>query len=424
MLFKTDWHEDAVNKAPEQRASVADTVFSIASHNATMHLFDGKAHDHVTVSVYNIAEGLAHNWWNIFGGRDREFSLFEYRSGFIVPDIRLSFDGAAFEVNAHEKIYQTPDIRFWGNASEVLNRNAAESALSKFIESVLDRLKSRDLPHTSAALRWARVLESQRDQDEAIFCEAAGSLGIDPYEIDESNTVLIERAAALFSSEPLAEFLAGARAATSDKTALLNWVETSEARPKYKSLIGDLRSITKQVSENDISNGRTESWALGYRRAASLRKTLNLNNSDRFRSFVPLAEKLGARRSYTTASHVDGIRALRSDQGDGVHIHLRDHGNSHNATSTRLFSFARAVGDVVCFPDETLSSVNDLHSAYRQAAGRAFAAEFLAPISEIDSMREDGKDEISLADEFFVPPTVIDRQLENRGRIAAALASA
>jgi Zn-dependent peptidase ImmA (M78 family) len=64
--------------------------------------------------------------------------------------------------------------------------------------------------------------------------------------------------------------------------------------------------------------------------------------------------------------------------------------------------------------------VNELHDAYRQAAGRAFAAEFLAPIEEILSMRRDGRDIQTIADEFSTSTAVIDRQLENAQRITEA----
>jgi Zn-dependent peptidase ImmA (M78 family) len=67
--------------------------------------------------------------------------------------------------------------------------------------------------------------------------------------------------------------------------------------------------------------------------------------------------------------------------------------------------------------------VNDLRDAARQAAGRAFAAEFLAPIVEVMSMREDGKDLEAIADDFGVSTEVILRQLENARRIEQACAA-
>lgn len=66
--------------------------------------------------------------------------------------------------------------------------------------------------------------------------------------------------------------------------------------------------------------------------------------------------------------------------------------------------------------------MNDLPFASRQACGRAFAAEFLAPVDEVRSMREDGLDAISIADEFGVSTEVVARQLENAERIRQACA--
>jgi hypothetical protein len=66
------------------------------------------------------------------------------------------------------------------------------------------------------------------------------------------------------------------------------------------------------------------------------------------------------------------------------------------------------------------SPINHVRRAYRQAAGRAFAAEFLAPIDEIRSMRQSQRDAYSIADDLGVPTAVIERQIENQDRIAEA----
>ena len=72
-------------------------------------------------------------------------------------------------------------------------------------------------------------------------------------------------------------------------------------------------------------------------------------------------------------------------------------------------------------PPGAAAAVED---AYRQAASRAFAAEFLAPIDEIRSMLDDRHDVVTIAAEFSVSTAVIERQIENRERIAQSLESA
>lgn len=88
----------------------------------------------------------------------------------------------------------------------------------------------------------------------------------------------------------------------------------------------------------------------------------------------------------------------------------------------RLFAFARAIGDATANPPAARSVVNDLRDASRQACGRAFAAEFLAPVEEIASMRADGRDTDAIADEFGVSSWLVDRQEENADRIRQACA--
>ncbi len=419
MKFSADWIENAKNVAPEERATVADFRLLLADQNVTMNLRGNASTDHIVISLYSLAEGLAHDWWLLFGSREREISLIKHRSGYALPDIRFRFDGAAFEAVAVQKIFQNPPLRFWAGPSEILTREEAEFSLSEFIELVLERLKSKGQSDTSAALRWTRVQASRADLQESVFCEGAGALGLDPYSINESDAVLIEEAASLFQKESLAEFLSGAKDYRT--SILLDWVRAAERRPKYKSCVSDLMSIVRKAARLAPEHQGERSWALGYRRARSMREVLNLRQEDRIQSDKALAKRLGAATNFEPAGRVDGIRALRSHtSGDDVSIHMRDHGSSPQARVAQLFSFARAVGDVACFPSPTRSPVNELHSAYRQAAGRAFAAEFLAPVDEVMSMQADGHDSLTIAEEFSVSTTMIERQIENAQRIKSA----
>jgi hypothetical protein len=419
--FSTDWIENAQNVAPEERATVAAFRLWLAGQNVTMNLRDSVSTDHIVISLYSLAEGLAHDWWSLFGSREREVSLIKHRSGYAMPDIRFRFDGAAFEATAHQKVFQNPPLRFWAGPTELSTREDAEFYLSGFVEFVLERLEFKGEKDTSAALRWARVQASRSDPQESVFCESAGALGLDPYAISEGDSALIEEAASLFQHEALAEFLSGAKDYRAG--SILEWVRAAESRPKHKSCLPDLMPIAWKAAQLAPERPGERSWALGYRRARSLREALNLLQEDRIRSDKAFAMKLGAAADFESAARVDGIRALRSHAtGDDVSIHMRDHGSSSEALVAQLFSFARAVGDVACFPSPNRSPVNELRSAHRQAAGRAFAAEFLAPIDEVASMQADGHDSMTIANEFSVSTTLIERQIENMQRIRSACA--
>jgi SOS response regulatory protein OraA/RecX len=419
LQLSADWLDHAKNASPEERATVADVRIFVDRQNVTLHLFGDSVFDYVVVALYGVAHGIAHDWWKIFGSRDNEFSLLRYRSGFVLPDIRVRFDGAAFEITAVQRNYPNPGARFWGGFSEIMSREDGEAILTDIVERVLSRLEKAGLEDNSAILRWTRVKRS-RGSEEAIFCEAAGGLGVDPYEIDEAGAEFIERAEKYFERETLVEFASGASAV--NKARLMEWVERMLRHRGFQYRVANLEAAVRQVAEDSLPKSSQKNWAIGYRRARALRSILGVAQNERFSSFQKLAAKLGASRSYNVAPEVDGIRALRSKRADGIQIHLRNHGDSAESKSAHLFAMARAVGDAACFPDTQLSPVNDLHNAVRQAAGRAFAAEFLAPIDEIKSMREDKHDLVTIANEFAVSTTVIERQLENEDRIRAACA--
>lgn len=113
-----------------------------------------------------------------------------------------------------------------------------------------------------------------------------------------------------------------------------------------------------------------------------------------------------------------GVSALVETFDGETRVHLRPFRNR----PLGLFAFARAIGDAVANPPTRRSVVNSLRHASRQACGRAFAAEFLAPIDEIFCMRNDGLDTDAIADEFGVAAELVERQEENADRIHRACA--
>ncbi len=418
MEFSADWRDDAENAVPEERATVADLLLSIDGGATTQHLHDGVVRDRVTVALYGLANGLAHDWWTIFGRRDGDVSFLKYRNGYLLPDLRLKFDGELFSIQARQWRSRDPDLRFWGAAPEVMTRGAAEQVLTDLVGHVLDRLASRGRPDTGAAQRWRRV-QASRASEEAGFCEAAGGLGLDPYDIPGDVASFIEGAERLFTGEALVEFVSGSAGVR--QAALLDWAEELMRSRGSANRLAGLRSAIDEVVEDEALRPGQAAWAVAYRRARCLKRRLGLGQDHRFSSFRDLARRLGATRDFALAPRVDGIRALRSEGQDGIRVHLRDQGESAGAFAGHLFALARAVGDATCFPDPGTAAINDLHDAYRQAASRAFAAEFLAPIDEIRSMLEDRHDVVTIAAEFSVSTAVIDRQIENRERIARSL---
>ena len=368
----------------------------------------------------HLAEGLAADWWSIFGGRDREHPLRNYRTGFALPNVKLGFDGSTFEVRGEQFASENPDVRFWQVGGEGLPRDVAESTLVKFIEEVVRRLATAGVSNSEVALHWSRVSRSLKDLEEQAFCEAAGALGIDPYGVSESDAKFIEEASDLFSGEALLEFLAGVGDAA--RAELLSWVREVEDRPQEQACLPALHETTGRFGRDASCKPAERGWATGYRAARAFREVMDIPAGERLTSLADVAERLGG-GSFACTSGVPGIAALVC-RGDGdIRIHVRERGSAHWARQAESFAFARAIGEVVCFGDARRSVVNRLHQAERQAAGRAFAAEFLAPVESVIDMVESGLDDDEIAGSFNVSPQVIARQIENRSRIREACAT-
>ena len=432
MRFSVEWLDGASKACAEERATLCRLRIFVGDENACV-FYDPRTdekYDHVVVPAVHLAEGIATEWWSIFGGRDREHSLLPWRTGFVLPDIRLRFDGATFEVVGDQLHCDNPKLRFWLVGTETLSRDSAESVLSHFVERVIDKLSREGVTNSEVALCWSRVSESRADPEERPFCEATAALGADPYSVSDADASFIEAAGGLFVGEALIEFLAGVgtmhHAATRDtvpretaRTTALENVHRLERRPRYKARLPELHDAARQIRDVTQRCSGERSWAPGYRAARAFRKAIGVSGDNIIESPKAVAGRLGGRRFAPVQGLSDILAVIVSDESD-VRIHLRDRGRRQWSAWAENFAFARAVGDVVCYPEAGRSVVNNLHNAERQAAGRAFAAEFLAPVEKVLDMMHDGRDVEEISASFNVTSQVIAHQIENRDRIRQA----
>lgn len=419
MRFSVEWIDGGLNRAAEERATLCKLGIYIQGQNACRFIdyASSEETESLVVPAVHLAEGIATDWWIIFGGRDRDHGIRRYRTGFALPDLRFRTDGSTFEVMGRPFRSENPHLRFQSDGGETLQRDTAESELSRFIQEVIDRLAGEGVRDSEVAACWSRVVESRKDPDEQAFCEAAGALGLDPYAISDDDACFIE-ANDIFSGESLIEFLAGIRKAERS-ASILERVRQMESRPSEAVSLPELGEVAIQVEGLNGHDQVDRPWAAGYGAARACRQVLNLRSDYRFPSYETLARKLGAAR-FEPTQLFDGVRALVSCHDGDIRVHLHDHGRDHSsadiAERSNNFAFARAVGDAVCFRNTPWSVVNDLHRAERQATGRAFAAEFLAPVESVVGMHKDGREIEDIADEFSVSSFVIDYQIRNRVR--------
>ena len=371
--------------------------------------------DSIPVSVYPLAEGLAMDWWSLFGSRDVPHRLIAYRGGYAIPDVRLRFDGSEFEVACLPSRHENLPVHFLNGDFERVGRAETESALGDFLDHTVARIEAGGARESGLQAQWRLVQASRADPEEAAFCEAAGALGIDPYDTSDADAAFVEESGALFDGEPLAEFLSGLRRVPQPSNTT-GWILEAERRPPSRCRLPAIEDI-RSGAPNEYAVAERP-WARGYRWARTARRVLGVAQNERFRSVRALAQRLGT-PGFAPAPPTAGIRALVDSRDGETRVHLRRTNNPPG----NLFALARAVGEAVANPPARRAAVNDLREASRQACARAFAAEFLAPVDEILSMRGDGHDVLSIADEFGVPTETVERQEGNAGRIRRACAA-
>lgn len=424
MRFSTDWI-GRESRSPSDDATLCKLRMYVAARNAC-RFFDYETNRYqecVTVPAAHLAAGLAADWWNIFGGRDREYCIRSYSPDSGLPNIRFRFDGSTLQVAGDGfTSYRPYHRRFDAVEPELLSRIDAETNFSSFIERVVERVVSYGVEKSELNVLWSRVSESRSDPAKQLFCESAGALGVDPYAILDGDKQFIEKAGAVFFGEPLIEFLAGCRDQERDSSDL-EWVNQVESRPAAESSLPELRAVAGQVEYLIEPRSGDRPWMVGYRAARAVRDAIGVASNERFESPSAVAKKLGV-KGFRPARLAPGVVALVSHSDRDTNIHLHDQRSDGKpadiAACSNNFAFARAIGDAVCYRDQPRTIVNGLHHAVRQATNRAFAAEFLAPIEGVIEMKEDWKKSDEIADEFGVSSRVIDDQIWNRKRIREA----
>ena len=424
MQFLVEWIDGAPNVSAEERATMCDLRIVVGDTNACSHKDEvgRESYESIVVPAVHLAEGIATDWWNIFGGRDCQRPIWPYRTGFILPCLSFGCNGSTFEVSGEQMSCENPGVRFWRVDAETISRDEAERELTGFVQNVVNRLSGKDIEGSEVQLRWKRVAESRRDPDENAFCEAAGALGLDPYAIAGEDADFIMRAGGVLSGAPLTEFLAGVNSIRLERRygALASVVEaTREVGPR--SRLPELRGAASEVDcgLRERRNGEGF-WGPAYRLARGFRQTIGVNKDYQFDSVCSIAGMLG-NASFERSEGLSGVEGVVS-RGVDVHVHLRK--SRYGPPSFENFNLARAIGDAVCFLEDGPSVINRLHGAERQAAGRAFAAEFLAPVEAVWGMHQEGYDVGEIAGRFVVDTRVIQHQVENRDRIERACSGA
>ncbi len=424
LSFDIQWEQAEGVTHPGLAASWARTVIRVGGRSVTM-VQDTRTNASRT-AIYGpamlLAEWAVRNFWFLLNEAEhaeargyawrRRHSLAAAREGTSLPDLRIFRDEHAVvaEWVARTDAHHLP-VRFVDQGRAELEPTQARAALSELVDTVLERLRDIVSPDIDALRAdWESTLEVSGE--DLHLCERAARLGLDA--LDESQL-----------SPDLESCLRGAVDDLPRVTA--NDVLDAQIREAaaLASAVASVRDLTVNGGMPPLRAGSRDleiqvpsghrPYVTGYAAAKALRTKHHLPvgkvDLDRLAGHLGLDIKehppLGKH-----GSHLQGLVGESPTGAPLLYVAPRRKEPARFLQARGLF--AMLAGATREGPRALTSAGTTL-----QAAGRAFAAELLAPAEFLVDRVADGYDDDvveQLAEELEVAVPVIVRQLENLER--------
>ncbi|NVO14510.1 MAG: hypothetical protein HXX10_10775 [Rhodoplanes sp.] len=332
--------------------------------------------DSVNVVIFPLALAIIKNWWTLLyeprksddyeDSSGLRHSLDCYMNGFCFPAVALWSGGADTVTIEHPNVsLQHSRLEFLptGSSFTHLQRREVEENLFELIQAVIERAPSGPASCELSEL-WNRVLKSFGDDEERQYCEAAGRLGVDPYDPDAEDISALANGLSgrLFSDICEAATLPELQAAT-------DWAREGT---RHFDIVPSLD--VSHFGAFPEKNPQMRIWEQGYEAARTARKKLNLEG-DKPRRVVDSIFGTAVRADSATVggNHTNALEGIVDRNNGKMRIALP-------MTSARLrrsrlcrasyLAWKAAEGDTAAVTTATTID---------QQASRAFAAELLAP---------------------------------------------
>lgn len=343
------------------------------------------------------------NWWPMLYRRDDPFPLCTMRldaeagaarrGAFLIRSLGAQVEMA---VRGIEDVEAQSSLLTFSCSSA----SAVDMLMERLLEPLATRLEhGRRFDRPLHAL-FERLKDTLEYKSETDFAKTAGALGMSPYGLSDGAAASIHW---LMSEMPEEDTRLDFASATLPETfeRELKWSrEQLRACRRTNALDGLL----------ELKRGRPrgeKSWLRGKNAARALRRDLKLAPDASVGGIDGLLRLFCAKRFEFSDAPADTLLGYRGCVSSKPVAVLKDTGPRGNA-----FLLARTVGDLLTHDDEE-APVTEVHSI-RQAVGRAFAAEFLAPSDAVVHMIEsDKRPKLAVATHFGVDLAVIAHQYGN-----------
>lgn len=428
--FQFGWEDPGGARGEELRATWSRLEIAVGDTVVT-RVFDAKLNSVRTglfVPLYPLAEWIVANWWTLLNEcrtptrgsalrYPRRHNVRFAAEGFAMPSLELRPMGKKIEIEWRQRDLTEQRLLFISSDAKRLDARSVTESLSRFVDQVVARLEQQNVCGTSLQEDWKAIKELPSDERD--FCEASGSLGLDPFNIDEGTAAGIVAASTL-PAKLREDFFEAADPATIAEQ--LQWVQDGVALVQGQSKnLKNLLNIKAKLSAN-ANEGAP--WTRGYSLARRMRAELGIAD----RESVTLADLAGG-------DDLEGVTFDRpsSRRGFDALTGTNNHGSPGfvlrpGRVESRRFAVCRAMYNFVDRDAADLSLVSTTISD-KQQGNRAFAAELLAPSSLIQKHLfgkiVDPSEVQELADRFRVSEYVIAHQIQNHdlGQLAEPVAA-
>ena len=408
-----EWEDPCAAKGKELRATWCRLSIHVGQTPVT-RVHDERAQtvrEAVYCSAYPLAEWFAFNWWSLLNEPERPSSSVERhnlrfaREGFALPNLELFSEDSL--IRAIWKPYRptSAPVRFLDEGFALLDRNAVASEIQIFVGKVVARLESQGVLHTCLTDEWTPIRETSGAEKE--FCETAGALGLDPYDLEDTKADEICSIAKNLPVEMKREFFLAA-----DSTMLAqqaHWIS------KCLRELEDHETKTKLAGKKGLYRTQGQSstpWQSGYDLARKFRSDFDFGSPTKPLSIGKLC---GLKNGHLPVIHVgeehqlDAVARLATKLGPQV-------ATSKERNSSKGYLLARALCEYLCSDSDELALLTRI-SSDRQKRNRAFAAELLAPadgIRKLLSGSRIARDEVAeIAAHLNVSEWLVEHQLQN-----------
>lgn len=365
----------------------------------------------VPLSAEPLALWLAASWWRLCWEPERPAGAVSpgWRmahevgaagAGFLWPRVCIAGDGETIKFDAVPTSHISPEmLRYLADFRLRVPLKEFETGVERFIDLVIERLSGWNSPSDLPPL-WRAVQRERDDPNKARVRRAEAVLGYDPDEVPPAMLNAVLAIAADAGEAALPEI--AAICASHPPEAVRAAEQAATLRGRFSDT---LRCAAG--TRTGLPHER------GYAAAAQLRGAIGLAEH------APVPTKTLAELMGLTTESFEGFDgdpaapislALREDDQDRFLLRRRHQRG-------RRFEAGRLIGDVLSHAGERWHAAADTTTA-RQKMQRAFAAEFLAPVSALKAALDGDLSEDAIEDaatRFEVGELLIRSQLVNQG---------